>query len=45
MKEKQFAASVNRSTIMECELLGLSIDDFVSLSLEALAPIESELGF
>jgi len=45
MKEKQFAASVNRSTIMECELLGLSIDDFVSLSLEALALIESELGF
>ena len=45
MKEKRFAASVNRDTIMECEMIGLSLDDFVQLSLEALAPIEDTLGY
>jgi putative nucleotidyltransferase with HDIG domain len=45
MKEKIFAASVKRENIMECEILGLSLDEFVELSLSALAPIETELGF
>lgn len=45
MKEKIFAASVNRNTILECEQMGISLDEFVSLALAALAPIEKELGF
>ncbi|MDZ4204313.1 MAG: HDIG domain-containing protein [Bacteroidales bacterium] len=39
MKEKAFAASVNRETIMECEKLGLTLDEFAALSLEAMTKI------
>lgn len=45
MKEKIFAASVNRETILECEAIGIPLEEFVGLSLEALSPIERELGF
>lgn len=45
MKEKQFAASVNRDTIMECIKIGLTLDEFVQLSLNALIPIAPSLGF
>ena len=45
MKEKAFAASVNRDTILECEKIGIPIGEFAELSLEALKPIEEELGF
>ena len=45
MKEKIFAASVKRENIMECESIGIPLDEFVALSLEALSPIETQLGF
>jgi predicted hydrolase (HD superfamily) len=45
MKEKAFAASVNRDTIMECEKIGVPINEFAELSIEALKPIADELGF
>lgn len=45
MKEKLFAASVNRETILECEKIGIPLEELVELSLEALQPIEEELGF
>jgi putative nucleotidyltransferase with HDIG domain len=45
MKEKAFAASVNRDTIMECEKIGIPIVEFAELSVEALKPIAEELGF
>jgi len=45
MKEKAFAASVNRDTIMECEKIGIPINEFAVLSLDALKPIAEELGF
>jgi putative nucleotidyltransferase with HDIG domain len=45
MKEKIFAASVNRDAILEGEQMGVPLDEFVSLALAALAPIEKELGF
>ena len=45
MKEKIFAASVNRETIMECEIIGIPLDEFTELSLNALGPIEAKLGF
>lgn len=43
MKEKAFAASVNRETIMECETIGIPIDEFVGLAIDALNPIDNIL--
>jgi len=45
MKEKIFAASVNRETILECEKIGIPIDEFAEISLKALQEISGELGF
>ncbi len=44
MKEKAFAASVNRDTVMECEKLGLSLQEFVELSLNAMKEVGPEIG-
>jgi putative nucleotidyltransferase with HDIG domain len=44
MKEKAFAASVDRSKILECELVGLSLDEFAELSLQAMQSISSKIG-
>jgi len=44
MKEKAFAASVNRETIMECEKLGLNIDEFTEIALTALKKISDKIG-
>ncbi len=44
MKEKAFAASVNRETIMECEKLGLSLQEFAELSLNAMKKVAPEIG-
>ena len=44
MKEKAFARQVNRETIMECEKLGLSLDELIPLSLSAMAGIADQLG-
>jgi putative nucleotidyltransferase with HDIG domain len=44
MKEKAFAASVNRDTIRECEKIGLSLDEFVEISLGAMLGIADRLG-
>lgn len=44
MKERKFAASVSRENIMECEKLGLSVQEFALLALEAMQAIHDELG-
>ena len=44
MKEKAFAASVNRETIRECERLGLPLEEFVEISLGAMREIAGRLG-
>jgi putative nucleotidyltransferase with HDIG domain len=44
MKEKAFAASVNRETIRECEKLGLSLDEFAEIALGAMREIAGRLG-
>ncbi len=44
MKEKAFAASVNRDTIRECEQIGLPLDDFVGIALSAMRGIAGRLG-
>ncbi len=44
MKEKAFAASVSRENIMECELIGIPLPEFATLSLAAMTGISEELG-
>lgn len=43
MKEKAFAASVNRETIMECEKIGIPINEFAEISLNAMKEISDIL--
>ena len=45
MKEKIFAASVKRENIMECEKIGIPLDEFAEISLKAMQEISGELGF
>jgi putative nucleotidyltransferase with HDIG domain len=44
MKEKAFAASVNRDTIRECEQIGIPLDEFIELSLDAMKEIDEKIG-
>lgn len=44
MKEKAFAASVNRDHILECEKIGLPLDEFVEISLKAMQKISDQIG-
>jgi len=44
MKEKAFAASVNRDTIRECEKIGLPLEEFVEISLGAMREIAGRIG-
>jgi len=44
MKEKIFAASVRRENIMECEKIGIPIDEFAALSIQAMLPIAGLIG-
>ena len=43
-KEKRFAAGANREQIQNCEKLGLSLEDFITLGLIAMQEISNELG-
>jgi len=44
-KQKDFTRSVDRSKILKyCQEIGLTLDEFLQLSLEALQSISSELG-
>jgi len=44
-KDKKFAAGVDREIIMECEKLGLSIDEFFDIAIKAVQSIAKEVGF
>jgi uncharacterized protein len=37
-------ASVNRETILECELIGIPIQDFAEMALVAMQEISDTLG-
>ena len=43
-KEKAFAKGANREIIAECEKLGMEINDFCDLALEAMQGISDDLG-
>lgn len=44
MKAKAFAASVNRDTIRECELIGIPLPEFAELAVNAMREISDEIG-
>jgi putative nucleotidyltransferase with HDIG domain len=44
MKEKSFAASVNRDHIRLCEELGIPLAEFAALAVEAMRGVSDDLG-
>jgi len=44
MKTPHFARAVSRERIRECEKLGIELNDFISLSLDAMAGIAEDIG-
>lgn len=44
MKQKAFAASVKRENILECEKIGIPLNEFAELSLNAMKEIDGVLG-
>ncbi|MCD4729800.1 MAG: hypothetical protein K8R74_04305, partial [Bacteroidales bacterium] len=44
MKVKKFAASVSRENIMECELIGIPLPEFVEISVGAMREISDQIG-
>ena len=43
-KEKSFAAGANRQQIARCSEIGLELDEFIELGLEAMQGIAADLG-
>jgi len=44
MKQLAFAASVKRENILECELIGVPIDQFAAIAISAMTEIADEIG-
>lgn len=44
MKEKAFAASVKRENILECEMIGIPIDQFAAIAIAAMTEIADVIG-
>ncbi|MBW2609126.1 MAG: HDIG domain-containing protein [Deltaproteobacteria bacterium] len=44
MKEKSFAAGVDREIVMECEKIGMDISEFSGICLKAMQGIADDLG-
>jgi len=44
MKDKSFAAKVDRDVIRECEEAGIPLDKFIEISLKAVKEIAAEIG-
>ena len=44
MKQKAFAASVKRENILECEKIGVPLNEFAELALNAMKEIDEVLG-
>lgn len=43
-KEKRFAAGVNREQIASCQEIGIELEEFLSLGIEAMKEIADDLG-
>ena len=44
MKEKAFAASVRRENIMECEMIGFTLEEFTTIATDAMKGIAGKIG-
>ncbi|MEE4196805.1 MAG: HD domain-containing protein [Bacteroidales bacterium] len=44
MKQSAFAASVSRDNIMECEKIGIPLNDFIEIALNAMKEIDQSIG-
>lgn len=44
MKQKAFAASIKRENILECEKIGIPLNEFAQLCLDAMCGISNDLG-
>ena len=44
MKEKAFAANVDRDKIRYCEKIGLSLEEFVDIALKSMCEISDQIG-
>ncbi|MBR6200550.1 MAG: lysine--tRNA ligase [Spirochaetales bacterium] len=44
MKEKSFAANVNREIIMMCQNIGLTLDQFVEIGLKEMCEVADQIG-
>ncbi|MCD4747008.1 MAG: HDIG domain-containing protein, partial [Bacteroidales bacterium] len=44
MKEKAFAASVSRENILECEKIGIPLNEFAVICIEAMKSISDKIG-
>lgn len=44
MNQLAFAASVNRTTIMECEKIGIPLNEFAEISINAMKQIAEKIG-
>ena len=42
-REKRFAAGVNREQVAQCQEIGLDLEEFITLGIEAMKDIASEL--
>lgn len=43
-REKSFAAGVNREQVAQCQEIGLELEEFINLGIEAMREIASDLG-
>ncbi len=44
MKDKAFAASVNRDCIKECDKIGIELGDFLQIAIDSITEIAPEVG-
>ncbi|MGE4551491.1 MAG: HDIG domain-containing metalloprotein [Desulfovibrionaceae bacterium] len=44
MKEKAFAAGVDRDRVRECEKIGLELGDFFAVAIEAMDGVKTQVG-
>lgn len=44
-KDKKFAAAIDRDIIMECEKIGLTLDEFLGIAIKAICGIAGDAGF
>jgi predicted hydrolase (HD superfamily) len=42
-REKSFAAGVNREQVAQCQEIGLELEEFISLGIEAMKGIAPQL--